>query len=102
VLFALSPKNSIPVRAGQTVELWTEYRDPADTSTRVGGRATQKLVPHEHYAASSARKGRGVDLTRHLSVKLDAYAATAKWTVTNHGHTAAWVHTLKAIGSMYS
>lgn len=99
VLYELPSGTSVEVPGFATREVWTDYTDPLDRQTRLGGaEVNETLVAGVHYAANSAADGSGVDLTDAVTVTLDAFASTAKWTIVNTGAAKAHMTLLAPIG----
>jgi hypothetical protein len=77
------------IAPGETLVLWADYRDPSNTATLIGARdVVDPMVSGTDYAANSAANGSGLDIAASLNVSLDAFATTAKITITNNHATA--------------
>jgi hypothetical protein len=77
------------IAAGTTIEIWADYRDPANTTTLIGGTAVvNPLVSGTDYAANSAADGSGSDLSASLAFTVEPFASTAKIAITNNHPTA--------------
>lgn len=88
----------IPVGAS-SFEIWTDYTDPNDRQTHIGGTAVvTALVGGTHYVANSQADGGGSNLTSSITASLTAFGTTAKWTFSNAAATAAFLTTQKVIG----
>lgn len=96
-LFSL--ESAIAIAPSTTEEVWTNYSDPNDRQTAVGGTAiVTTLVAGTHYQAFSSPVG-GVDLTSSLTPTLTPFASTAKWALQNTSATdTIYVTVLKVIG----
>lgn len=80
------------VRAGETVELFLDYRDPASKDRLIGGKNfTNPLVENTDYDARANADGTGADLSGDLTVTVDPFAATCKFTVKNTGTVNAYL-----------
>lgn len=89
----------ITVAAATTLEPWTNYTDPNDRQTPVGGTAVvTALVANTHYAANSAADGSGTDRSGAISISIDAFSSTAKWTITNPTGSPIYITLLKVVG----
>lgn len=77
------------IAGGDTVTLWGEYRDPANTLKLVGATAqVTPIVATTDYLANSAADGSGSNLTGSVSVVTSAFASSVKFVVTNSGSDA--------------
>lgn len=100
-LYTLPSNSSFPIAPGQTLDVWTEYSDPNDRQTPVGGtEIVTVLVANTHYQAFANADGSGSNLTADISATLTPYATTAKWTLTNNGAQTAHMRVLKVIGKV--
>lgn len=91
LLFDL-PAGTVSVLPGETRVLWCDYTDPNDRQTKLGGAdVVTSLVSGTHYSGNAAADGLGTDLSANLTVTLEAFASTGKYTVENTGSTAAWL-----------
>jgi hypothetical protein len=98
-LYTLPTGSSIEVGAGETVEVWTAYTDPADRQTHIGGtEVVTVLAGGTHYAANSQADGGGSSMTSSITATLTPFASTGKWSFTNGAATAAFITTQKVIG----
>ncbi len=98
-LYTLAAGTTIEIPAGETREVWTDYTDPLDRQTPIGGLdVVEAVAGGTHYAANSLADGSGTDLTGTLAASLEAFSSTAKWTLANTGVQAAHVRTLRVIG----
>lgn len=91
VLFAASGR--LQVTPGATVEVFGDYSDPNAKNLRlIGGTAfITPLVAGTDYSAWDAQNG-GNDFTAYARVVVYAFAASAKFTITNtHSSTPIWV-----------
>lgn len=80
------------VGAGLTVELFLDYADPDNPDQLIGGTAfTDPLVENTDYDARANEDGTGADLSANLTVTVDPFAASAKFTVTNNGAVGAYL-----------
>lgn len=80
------------VRAGETVTIWGDYRDPDNTQQLIGGTGqVTPLVSGTDFKANSLEAGGGSDLTANISVAVSAFAASVKFEVTNSGGTDAYL-----------
>lgn len=102
VLYTLpdSTSNPISVSPGATVQIWTDYSDPNDRKTKIGGTSVvTTLVSGTHYSGNSASNGGGSDLGSSLTVTLSPFSSTAKWSITNnHASAVVYITLLKVIG----
>lgn len=98
LLYTLPTGGSIAIAAGATMEVWTDYTDPNDRQTKVGGVAIVALVASTHYAGNTLADGTGTDITSALSVTLDDFSTTAKWTFTNTGTASGFITLQKVYG----
>jgi hypothetical protein len=98
-LHSLPEGSAIAVPPSSTVEVWTEYTDPNDRQTPVGGtEVVTSLVAGTHYQAYDAPNG-GTDMNGSLTPTLTPFASTALWSLANgHGSTTIYVTLLKVIG----
>ncbi len=98
-LYSLPTDTSIEIPTGQTREVWTEYTDPTDRHTYIGGAdVVTTLVGGTHYSANTAADGSGSDVTGSMTATLSAFASTGKWSLTNTSAATAYIRTLKVIG----
>lgn len=80
-------------------EVWTDYTDPNDRQTKIGGTAVvTALVANTHYVGNTASDGSGTDVTSSLTVSLDAFGTTAKWTISSSYFAPVFLTTQKVIG----
>ena len=79
------------VRAGQTVEIWLDYRDPDTENRMIGGKNFTATAENTDYDARANEDGTGADLSANLSVTVSTFAAKAKFSVTNNGATDAYL-----------
>jgi hypothetical protein len=78
---------SIP--AGTTIEIWADYRDPANTTTLIGGTAVvNPLVSGTDFAANTQADGLGADISASIAQTVEPFASTAKISLTNNHATA--------------
>lgn len=97
-LYTIPAGSAVELPDGATVEPWTDYTDPNDRQTRIGGTAVETtLVAGVHYAANAQADGLGADMTANISATIDPFGTTAKWTIVNSGPTA-FLTTQKVIG----
>ncbi|MGE0464599.1 MAG: hypothetical protein AB7Q16_24795 [Vicinamibacterales bacterium] len=98
VLYALT--GAAPAIApGETIEIWGNYRDPNDTTRKIGGTAVvDPLVASTDYTGNSQADGGGSDLTADLAVDIDPFASTAKFTIQNTGSQTVFVTSLQCRG----
>lgn len=90
VLFGLTTAQL--VHAGETITIWGDYSDPSNTQQLIGGTAqVTPLVSGTDYAANSSASGGGSDQTGHMSITVEAFAASVKFTVTNTGVVDAYL-----------
>lgn len=84
--------SAVLVGAGQTIELFLDYRAPNNEDRLIGGKNfTTPLVENTDYDARANADGTGADLSANLTVTVSPFAATAKFTVTNTGATGAYL-----------
>lgn len=100
VLYTLPASNPITLSPGATVVLWTDYSDPLDRQTKIGGIGiVTTLVAGTHYAGNAVADGSGANLSGSLSASLDPFSSTAKWTITNtHASATVYLTALQVIG----
>lgn len=80
--FAGSPPQQI--RPGETgVEIWTPYRDPSNLDRFIGASSVTAPVSGIDYVSNSQSDGLGAANTASLTVALNNFATTAKWTLGN-------------------
>jgi hypothetical protein len=88
VLFAASG-TPIKVGPGETREVWGDYRDPDQTDRLIGGYfdgLPPVFTAGTDWAANTMPDGSGEDATANVTVSVDAFASTAKFTIqNNHG-----------------
>jgi len=98
-LYSLPEEAAIAIPVSSSVEVWTDYTDPNDRQTKIGGtEVVTTLVAGTHYQAFDAPTG-GTDVTADVSATVEPFSATAKWTLTNSsGTVVAFVRVLKVIG----
>lgn len=88
---------SIP--AGQSITVWADYRDPANTTTLIGGTAVvNPLVAGTDYAGNAQADGLGANLTANLTVTVTPFASTAKVVIANT-HASATVYLVDGAGA---
>jgi hypothetical protein len=90
VLYALTG-SAVEVAAGQSIEIWGEYRDPSNTLKLIGGTETVAPVATTDYMANSAANGSGSNLTSSLAVTASAFASSVKFVVTNGAAVTAYL-----------
>jgi hypothetical protein len=91
--------SSLEIAVGGTIEVWTDYTDPIDRQTKIGGTDVEDvLVGGTHYAANSQPDGLGTDLTAGIVASIDPFSSTAKWTFTNTSGMTAFITMQKVIG----
>jgi hypothetical protein len=85
VLYSLpaSASNAISMAPSTTIEPWTNYSDPNDRQSPVGGVNIVPPVRGTHYIANAAADGSGANLSALLSATMFGFGTTAKWTITN-------------------
>lgn len=83
--------SAVFVGAGQTVELWLDYRDPDNENRLIGGKNFTATVENTDYDARANADGTGDDLSGNLTVTVSTFAAKAKFSVTNNGATGAYL-----------
>jgi hypothetical protein len=99
VLYALPPGTSIEIPGLTTREVWTDYTDPLDRQTKIGGvEVEETLVASTHYVANSVADGSGDDRTADVSATIEPFASTAKWTIENLSVTSLFITALSPIG----
>lgn len=80
------------VGPGETIELFLDYTDPTTDDKLIGGTGfTDPLVENTDYDARANADGTGADLSANLTVTVDPFAASAKFTVTNNGAVGAYL-----------
>ena len=85
-------ESAVFIAAGETREIWLDYRDPDTENRLIGGKNfTDPLVENTDYDARPNADGTGADLSGDLTVTVDPFAAKAKFTVTNNGAVGAYL-----------
>lgn len=103
-LYTLPAGTTINMAAGETRDVWTDYTDPVDRQTQIGGTAVvTALIAGTHYSANAAADGSGADLTASVGVTISPFASTAKWTIVNNAVSGGspipvFILLLKAVG----
>lgn len=98
-LYTLAADATIAIDRGASLDVWTDYTDPDDRQTKVGGTSVvTTLIGGTHYGANSAADGSGTDLTASVVASLDPFSSTAKWTLTNSASQTAYVRLLRVVG----
>jgi hypothetical protein len=99
-LYTLPPGTSVEVPANAVgFEIWTDYTDPNDRQTNIGGTSVvTTLVAGTHYAGNSQADGLGTNQNAALTVSIDPFGTTAKWTVDNSSSAPVFLTTQKVIG----
>lgn len=91
----------LSIAAGQSLVVWADYRDPANTQTLIGGTAiVNPLVSGTDYAGNSQVDGLGSNLSASLSVTLEPFASTAKITITNN-HATSTIYLVNGSGQPF-
>lgn len=83
--------SAVYVGPGETIELFLDYRDPNSTDRLIGGKNFTATAENTDYEARPNADGTGADLSANLTVTVNTFAATAKFTVTNNGATGAYL-----------
>jgi hypothetical protein len=98
VLYALS--GSPPeIGAGQSVDIWGDFRSPSDVTRLIGGTATvTPVVATTDYTANTASDGSGSDITASVTVTATPFASTCKFTIANGAGTPAFLTKLQIRG----
>ncbi len=87
------------VPGNSTVTLWLDYADPNQKHTLIGGTAqVTPLTTPAHYLANAAADGSGANLTANISIVTTAFAAAAKFVITNSAGTDAYMTLLQLLG----
>lgn len=96
----LYSQNSVPsIAAGQTLIINGPYKDPTQTSIRVGGTSMVALVATTDYTMNTAADGSGTDLTGSCTVTVVYSANSATFTIKNNDATrTAFVTKLQCRG----
>lgn len=98
-LYTIPTGNAVEISSGATVYVWTDYTDPNDRQTKIGGTAVvTALVGGTHYAAFANADGTGANMTASITAAIDPFGTTAKWTLTNTASTTAYITLQKVIG----
>lgn len=99
-LYTLPPGTSVEIPAGATdFEIWTDYTDPNDRQTNIGGTSVVTvLVAGTHYAANAQADGLGADKTAFTTPTITPFGSTAKWTFTNTDTASIFLTTQTVIG----
>lgn len=87
------------VRPGETVTLWTPYRDSSNLDRLIGASTVTAPVAGTDYVANTLSDGTGVVSTANLSLTFNGYATTAKWAFQNTGTTDCYLTTWKVRGT---
>lgn len=98
VLWSLAQSQPILVTAMSSIEVWTDFYDPNDKLSLIGGTALVTPVATTDYVANSTSDGTGTDLTANISITMTAFAATTKLVVANLGAIDAYMTTLQVRG----
>lgn len=97
VLF--SQPGAIELGPGQTLDVWGDYADPANSLKLIGGTAqVTPIVSTTDYVANSAADGSGSNQTANLSVVTSAFASTVKFELTNTSGATIYVTKLQIRG----
>jgi len=98
-LYTLPGGNTIALAPGEVREVWVEYNDPNDRQSRVGGLdVVTSLIGGTHYSANSSDDGSGNDLTAVVTIVIEPFAASAKFTLTAAPTESTYFRVLKVIG----
>lgn len=100
VLYALPASNPITLSPGATLIVWTDYSDPNDRQTKIGGIGViTTLVAGTHYTGNALADGTGADMSASLSATLYPFSSTAKWTIANnHASATIYLTGLQVVG----
>ena len=83
--------SAVYVGPGDTVEPWLDYKDANNENRLIAGKNYTATAENTDYDARAAADGSGADLSANLTVTVDAFAAKAKFTVTNNGAVGAYL-----------
>jgi len=98
-LYTLPTGAFIEVTDGGTVKLFTDYTDPNDRQTSIGGsEVVTTLVAGTHFQAFANSDGTGSDLSASMTPTLADFGSSAKWTFVNAAGQTAYVTLQKVIG----
>ena len=85
-------EEEVLISAGQSVDMWVDYRDPSNSAEYVGADAVvTPLVATTDFTANDTAGGGGVDITTDFSGTVSAFASRCKITITNNGAIAGYV-----------
>jgi hypothetical protein len=86
------------IGAGETVELWGNYRHPDDPQTPIGGIVNAQPVATTDFLGNALADGTGANMTSALTVTASAFASTVKFVVKNTGTTPLFLTKLQIRG----
>jgi hypothetical protein len=85
VLWSYSGSSPQVIRAGETITVWTPYRDPNQTNVAIGASAVTTPVAGTDYVAKEFADGTGDTLTANLTVTANKYTTGTEWEIENTG-----------------
>jgi len=103
VLASADATDTTGIPAGESIEVWLDYRDPNNTatgSTAIGG--TDMITPPvatTDYLFNSASDGSGSNYTGSMTVTAEYFSGTVKYTITNGAAGTAYRTKLQARGT---
>jgi hypothetical protein len=103
VLFAIpiasaTQPSRLTIAAGDTVEYWGDYFNPANVEQRIGGTAQIAPAATTDYVANAAADGSGANKTGSVTVTAEYFASAVKFTITNGDAAAVSMTTLQCRG----
>lgn len=99
VLWSYTGATPQVVRAGETISVWTPYRDPDQTGIEIGASSITAPVSGTDYIANEFDDGSGTVLTANLTVTSDRYTTGTAWQIQNTGSTDAYLTTWQIRGT---
>lgn len=92
VLWEYTGSTAQVIRAGETIELKTYYRDPNQTSREIGASLVTTPVAGTDLVANELADGSGASLTGNLVLTGSVYGTTyTAWKIQNTGSQNAWI-----------
>lgn len=81
----------IKVLAGETVQVFVDYRDPSQEAVFVGGKDMQALAATTDWTANAHEDGTGADMTGDFDVTATYFGSRAMIACTNHAPAEGYV-----------
>ncbi len=91
--------HSIRIDSGQTRTLVCRYTDPDQQMARVGALSVAMPLPGVDFRATDDQEGAGEDLTRHVRLRLEPGAASARLTLWSAWPGTLYLHSLRLRGT---